>query len=161
MGGRDHEIELSSVLDAQADVVWRRVTGFAGINDELMPLMRMTSPARWRGHSIEDAPTGERVFRSWLLLLGVVPIDYDDICIAEIGPGHRFLERSEMMSASVWEHERTVTDLAEGSCRITDRVRFVPRRAIVGPVLRWFVPRLFAHRHRRLRRRFAGSPEGV
>ena len=95
--------------------------------------------------------------RSWLLLFGVIPIDYDDICIAEIGPGYRFLERSQMMSASTWEHERIVVDELPGTCRITDRVRFTARYAPLGTILRWLVPRVFAHRHDRLQDRYRGA----
>jgi len=72
---------------------------------------------------------GERRFRSWLLLAGVVPIDYDDVVFEEVDPGRRFLERSTLLSQRVWEHERLI-EPALGGCRVTDRVRFVPR-------LRW------------------------
>ena len=50
---------------------------------------------------------GERLFRSWILLFGVLPIDYDDITLVSIEPGRGFHERSSMLSMRVWEHERT------------------------------------------------------
>jgi hypothetical protein len=141
--------------------VWAAVTDLAQINDELMPLMRMTAPRGWKSRSLEQLQPGQRLFRSWLLLLGVVPVDYDDLMIAEIEPGRRFQERSRMMSASVWEHERVVVPTGPESCRVTDRVGFVPRTALHGTVLRRVVPVLFAHRHRRLRRRYgAGRATG-
>jgi hypothetical protein len=149
------EIEFSSLLDARADQVWSQVTDFSGINAELMPILRMTAPREWKDSTLEDVRPGQRLFRSWLLLFGVVPIDYDDLCIAEVGPGYRFLERSQMLSATLWEHERLVVEAASGRCRVTDRVRFTPRWTPLGPLLIWFVPRLFAHRHRRLRARFS------
>lgn len=151
---RPDAIEVSSVLAADAARVWSEAIRFEGINDELMPLLRMTSPRRWRDRSLDDVRRGERLFRSWLLLLGVLPIDYDDIRSAEFWPGHRFLERSRMLSALVWEHERTVTDEAPHGCRVTDRVRFTARFKALRPVLRFVVPRVFAHRHRRLTRRY-------
>lgn len=117
----------------------------------------MTSPRSWRGRTLDEAQPGQRLFRSWLLLIGVIPIDDDDICIAEIGPGYRFLERSEMMSASSWEHDRVVIDGLPGTCRITDRVRFTARWTPLIPALRWFVPRVFAHRHNQLKARYRGS----
>lgn len=150
-----NEFVVSSVLAADAERVWMQVVHFDGVNGELMPLMKMTSPRRWRGLSIKDVQPGQRLFRSWLLLFGLFPVDYDDICIVEVGPGYRFLERSQMVSSSVWEHERVVEEEASGTCRISDRVRFTPRWRLLGPMLRWFVPRLFAHRHRRLNRRFS------
>jgi hypothetical protein len=154
-------LELASDLRAPADEVWAAATDFATINDELWPLMRMTAPTEWQTLSVDRVEPGQRLFRSWLLLLGVLPIDYDDLTISEIGPGHRFQERSRMMSASLWEHERTVAATGPGSCRLTDRVDFVARTALHGMVLHRVVPRVFAHRHRRLRRRYGGAAAAV
>jgi hypothetical protein len=151
------ELELSSLLNARADQVWSEVTTFRGINAELMPILKMTAPRDWKERSLDEVRPGQELFRSWLLLFGVVPIDYDDLGIFEVGPGYRFLERSQLLSAAPWEHERLVEQVTAGSCRVTDRVRFAPRWTPLGPLLGWFVPRLFAHRHRRLRGRFSGA----
>ena len=62
-----------------------------------------------------------------------------------------------LLSAVVWEHERTVVATGGHSCLVTDRVGFTSRTAMPAAVLRRVVPRLFEHRHRRLRRRFGGS----
>ena len=148
-------LEFTSAVRAPAARVWDDVTRLDGINGELMPLMRMTAPREWAGRRIDDARPGQRLFRSWLLLFGLVPVDYDDLGIAEIGPGHRFLERSQMLSAARWEHERVVEEDGADGSRVTDRLRFVPRWRPLGPVLRWFVPIVFTHRHRRLRHRYA------
>jgi hypothetical protein len=125
-----------------------------GINHELRPLLRMTMPASLRGKTIEVVPLGEPLGRSWILLFGLVPVDYDNLGLAERGPGLRFLERSTMLSMNSWEHERTVTP-AEDGCEITDRLTFMLRRplaAVPGSdrLARAIVARLFAHRHRRL-----------
>ena len=153
-----HEIRVTSHLDAPAETVWGYVTTFEGVNSELRPLLRMTTPRDWTRLAPERIRLGERLFRSWLLLFGVLPIDYDDLTIVAMGPGYRFLERSRMMSASVWEHERSVEAMGSDSCRVTDRVSYTPRWRPFGLVLRWFVPALFAHRHRRLRAVF--EPQG-
>jgi hypothetical protein len=89
-----------------------------------------------------------------LLLFGLLPVDYDDLCLAELEPGRRFLERSEMLSMRLWQHERIVEPEGDGA-RVTDRLRFELRRvpaAIPGSarVAAWIVARFFAHRHRRL-----------
>ena len=160
MSGSAGELEVSSVVAADAERVWRDATSLAAINAELMPLLKMTSPRRWSGRTLDEVPLGQRLFRSWLLLLGVIPVDYDDICIIEIGPGYRFLKRSEMMSASTWEHERIVVEELPGTCRITDRVRFTARWLPLGPLLRGFVPRVFAHRHSRRTPRAATPTAG-
>jgi hypothetical protein len=116
--------------------------------------MRMTLPRAARGKTIDELPLGEKVGRSWILLFGLLPFDYDDLCLIERGPGLRFLERSKMLSMSLWEHERTVVPDAEG-CRITDRLTFElrrPLRVIPGSerLAERLIAAIFAHRHRRL-----------
>lgn len=145
--------EISSDLAAPAEVVWRHVTDMAGVNDEMRPLMRMTVPPGLHGSRIGDLPVGRRAGRSWLLLLGVLPVDFDDLTIAEMGPGLRFREESRMLTQSRWEHERSVTAI-EGGSRVRDSLRWQGRIAALGALYELGVPVLFGHRHRRLRRRF-------
>lgn len=148
------EIRRASVLRAPADAVWARVTTLGGINDEFRPLMRMTAPAELREAGLADVPLGERVCRSWILLGGVLPVEYDDLTIVEREDG-RFLERSSMLSQRVWEHERTVTPHPEGAL-LTDRVAFTPRRGVPAGLTERITSAIFAYRHRRLRRRLGG-----
>ena len=42
-----------SIVQANADVVWRRVTDPIGINAELFPILRMSVPNSIRGKGIE------------------------------------------------------------------------------------------------------------
>lgn len=151
---RRAEIALSSELDAQPEALWARITDPAGINDELRPLMRMTVPAGAPDFGLDDPEPG-RIGRSWLLLFGFLPFDYDDLTIVRLEPGRGFLERSSMLSMRLWEHERTLTPLGSGRCRITDRVAWEPRLPLPGALSRRLVLAVFRHRHRRLRLRFA------
>jgi hypothetical protein len=153
-------VEQSTVVPGDAERVWARAITEAGINDELRPILRMTMPARLEGKTIDDVEVGVPLGRSWILLFGLIPVDYDDLQLAELGPGKRFLERSSMLSMSVWQHERSVEPVSEGSCRVTDRLGFELRRPLAwvpgsarfaGAV----VAALFRHRHRRLARAFA------
>ncbi|MBL7493706.1 hypothetical protein I6A60_34925 [Frankia sp. AgB1.9] len=153
------------VVPAAPDAVWARMTSPEGINDELMPVMRMSVPVGLRGKTIDDVPLGERVCRSWLLLFGFVPFEYDDIVIAEREPGRRFRETSTMWSVRRWVHERTVAPHVDGSIvedQITFRLR-CPVGAVPGShrLLGAVLTLLFAHRHRRLRRHFARSAPAV
>ena len=150
------EVRRASIVRAPADAVWARVTTFAGINDEFRPLMRMTAPRALREGSIADMPVGERLCRSWILLGGVLPVEYDDLTLIEVETG-RFLERSSMLTQRVWEHERTVSPHPEGAL-VTDRVAFTPRRGIPAAVTARLVGLTFSYRHRRLQRRFSGRP---
>jgi ligand-binding SRPBCC domain-containing protein len=157
------ELTLASVVAAEAPVVWRRVASAAGINHELMPVLRMTVPRGFRDVTADDLHPGARVGRSYLLLLGVLPFAYDDIAIAELEPGRRFLESSRMLAMRVWQHERAVRPVAGGT-EIRDTVRFVPGVPLrFVPGAGWLVGRalaaLFAHRHRRLLRHFGPAPE--
>jgi hypothetical protein len=140
--------------------VWRRAVTPEGINHELRPWMRMTVPRKLRGRTIDDVEPGQRLGRSWLLLFGLIPFDYDELGLAELGPGFRFLERSTMLSMRRWEHERTVQPGSEGTCEVTDRIAFELRRPLallpgLPSLVRALLARLFAHRHRQLVRYFA------
>ena len=74
-------IELTSKLDAPAGRVWERISTFEGVNDELRPLLRMTAPRHLRTLDPADVHLGERIFRSWVLLFGLLPVDYDDLTL--------------------------------------------------------------------------------
>jgi ligand-binding SRPBCC domain-containing protein len=141
-------------LAASPDAIWARVSTFEGVNDELRPLMRMTAPARVRALDPSQVVLGERIFRSWVLLFGVIPIDYDDLTLIALDPGRGFHERSRMLSMRVWEHERTLDPAGDRATRVSDRLSFEPRLPGSGPLLERIVRATFRHRHRRLRRRF-------
>lgn len=125
------------------------------MNREFRPFLRMTFPSDISDLTAAWQP-GERVFRSWLLFAGLVPIEYDDVVFEEVEPGRRFLERSSMLSQRVWEHERII-EPAPGGSLITDRVRFVPRLPWLGGVYRRVFTAVFRWRHHKLRRLFAGA----
>lgn len=149
-------VEQESVLAAPPDAVWARVSTFEGINDELRPLMRMTAPARVRALDPAEVVLGERIFRSWILLFGLIPIDYDDLSLIALEPGRGFHERSTMLSMRAWEHERWLEADGDGRCRLSDRLSFEPRVGFAGPLLEHFIQMTFRHRHRRLKRYFGG-----
>ncbi|MGH2986042.1 MAG: hypothetical protein ACRDLO_05065 [Solirubrobacterales bacterium] len=155
-------VERSSVLPALAAEVWERAVTEEGINDELSPLLRMTMPPGLRGKTVDTVELGVPLGRSWILLGRVIPVGYDDLCLAELEPGRRFLERSRTLSFSVWQHERVIEGAPEGGCRLTDRLAFELKRplaAIPGAarlataIVGW----LFRHRHRRLARHWAAA----
>jgi hypothetical protein len=145
--------EIATDLAARPEAVWQRVTTPRGFNDELRPLMRMTTPPALRGVTIGDVPVGESLGRSWLLMFGFIPVDFDDLTIAELEPGCRFLERSAMLTQSEWRHERIV-EPQETGCRVTDRLAWQGRTKAFEVLYGLAVPVLFRHRHRRLSQRF-------
>jgi len=152
------EITVVSHLDAPAEVVWEQVISPEGINDEMRPYLRMTLPPGVERLDPESIELGKPIGRSWILLLGLIPFDYDDVTLVRLDPGRGFLERSTMLSQRSWEHERTL-EPRSGACQITDRVRWQPRLGLPGSPLRPAISWFFRHRHRRLRRRFGGKPQ--
>lgn len=150
-------VERRTGLAADAATVWARVTTPEGIAHELRPVLRMTVPPGLRGRTVEDLEPqlGRPLGKAWLLLLGVLPVEYDDMTVVALEPGRSFHERSRMLSLRRWEHERTVVPVGTG-CVVHDRLVFEPRLAILAPVARRVVGALFAHRHRRLAAAFSG-----
>ena len=127
-----------------------------GINAELGPWLRMTVPRGLESLDVGAMRPGP-VGRSWLLLFGLVPVDYDEIGLQRIESGRGFLERSTMLSQRLWEHERKIEAGGEGTV-IVDRIAWEPRLPLPGGLLAPLFAAIFRHRHRRLLRRFGGTP---
>jgi hypothetical protein len=152
-------MELTTRLSAEAARVWEHATSIEGIKYELGPWLTMTVPrgvdAKSFAPQFRDGtlPMPSALGRSWVLLLGAVPIDWDDMVLVELERGRRFLERSSMMSMSVWEHERVVEPAAGGSL-VTDRLAWETRPRMPPALVSRIVRAIFGHRHRRLVERF-------
>jgi ligand-binding SRPBCC domain-containing protein len=147
------EIRVGSELRAGTQEVWERVVTAEGVNAELGPWMRMTVPRGFEDFGIDAVEPGTRIGRSWVLLFGLIPFDYDDLTLERVDPGRGFLERSSMLSMRLWEHERAIEPQGEG-CTITDRLAWEPRLPLPGALMRPVVQAIFRHRHRQLRRHF-------
>lgn len=150
---RGRTFRFESDLAASPDALWAHATSMRGVNHELAPLVRMTYPRSRAVLTANEIRLGERMFRSWILLFGVLPIDWDDLRFVAIEPGRRFLERSAMATQRIWEHERTI-EAIPGGARIADRVRFEPCVAWLGALQAPLFRLVFRWRHARLRRRF-------
>jgi ligand-binding SRPBCC domain-containing protein len=153
---RTGTVTISSHLAAPSEQVWQRITTPEGINHELRPIMRMTLPRGADSLDLDSVPSGTPIGRSWVLLFGLIPFDYSDLCIERLEPGVGFLERSKMLQNEIWEHERTLEPNGDG-CVLTDRLRFKPRGPFSGRVEQPIIRAIFRHRHKRLRRWFADS----
>ena len=57
--------ERTTAVAAPAERVWERIVSKEGINDELMPFMRMTMPRALKGKTIADVEPGQTLGRSW------------------------------------------------------------------------------------------------
>ncbi len=150
----------SSVVAAPREQVWARVVTVAGVSHEFGPLLTMRFPAGLDGRSIAEVPLGRPLGRAWILLAGLLPVEFDDLVILELEAPRFFRERSRLGSCRVWEHHRGLESLPDGSTRVTDTLRAEPRALLPGPVVRAVVGVLFAHRHRRLARTFGRGGVG-
>jgi len=147
--------EVSSALAAPAAEVWAHATSIDGINAELAPWLKMTAPPELRSLSDVEVVLGRPIGRSTVLLFGWLPVDRMELTLVELEPGRRFVERSQVRSQKLWQHERTVEPEGDGGCRLTDRLMFEPR--LGGPLVAAFLRRVFAARHAYLRRTFSGA----
>jgi ligand-binding SRPBCC domain-containing protein len=160
MRARTLGFSLASDLAAPAEVLWAHALTPAGINRELFPLARMTFPRPAERLAFDANHLGKRLCRCWILLLGVLPVDYDDVTLLRVTPGVEFVEVSPMLSQREWQHQRTLAPVAGGT-RLTDTVRFVPRLAALGRPYRAVFAGAFALRHRNLRRMFGSVARGA
>ncbi len=148
------ELTFRSALSAPRDRVWAWVTSVEGISRELSPIVRMTTP---RGvKRIGDVPIepGKPLFRSWILLFGIIPIDRSDLTLLRLEDGRGFVEQSPMLSMSLWRHVRTLEADGERTL-LTDELTFRPRLATA--LTRWFIEKVFHHRHAVLKRHFGSD----
>jgi len=142
-------LTFKSKLAVPAEESWRWAVSVDGIATELRPMLKMSTPRHVKSLLDLDVRLGQRIFRSWIFLFGIIPVDRSDLTLVELEPGRRFLEQSPMFSMLLWRHERIVASIADGST-ITDRLEFRPRFS--KRLTRWFIKKLFTHRHAVLRR---------
>jgi len=145
-------VEISSSLMASRHEVWSVVSTMKGVNAELGPWRRMTYPGEHS--SLADSVPGRTAFRSWVLLLGLVPLDRHTFVFDRVDDDHGFIEESTSWMQRRWRHERELIDHVDGGCVVMDRLLFEPRFALSRLILVGGVRRAFNHRHRRLERRF-------
>lgn len=152
-----HRFEVSTLLPgASLGDVWSRVSRFAGVNDELSPVFRMTFPARFA--SLEAIPAdGHCHLTSTILLFGFLPVDRHRLVLHRIEPLAGFDERSSNFNMKVWTHKRTLTPEV-GGVRVTDECSLEPRIGMLGGLLYAIFSAVFAHRHRRLALTFSQKP---
>ena len=154
-------LQFESQLFASRERVWEWITSTAGISAELWPFFRMTVPRHVRSLADVELTPGTRLFRSYIFLFGVLPIDYSDLTLIELERGRGFVEQSPVGSMKLWRHERRIIDDSPGAetVRLVDRLTFEPRFA--RGLVQWFIRRTFEHRHAVLRQHFRQLPGGT
>jgi ligand-binding SRPBCC domain-containing protein len=150
-------LNFESRLSASAEQVWDWITSVQGISAEMWPFFRMTVPRHISSLQDLQIKPGTRLFRSYFLLLGVLPVDRSDLTLLELRAGRGFIEQSPMASMRLWRHERFIEPCPSvpGAVLLIDRLTFRPRMA--RRFVRWFVRQLFNHRHHVLRTRLGNA----
>ena len=141
-------MSFESDLEAGPDFAWAWITSIDSVSKEMFPFFRMTAPAGMRNIASIAFMPGVPMFRSWILLAGVLPVDFSDLTLVSVTSGVGFVERSRMGSMRSWRHARTITRVGRG-CRVTDVLTFEPR--LGGRFAVMLIRALFNHRHRRLK----------
>lgn len=144
-------VEITSRLAADCPTVWARVTTLEGVNAELAPWLRMTGPWRSSDLDLARAPLNRPWVVSWVLAVGLIPIDRHVLGLERLEPPRGFREHSWSLLHRDWIHERSLDPLPNGGCQLTDRVAFSPRVPLLGELEVLVVGAIFRHRHHRLR----------
>ena len=142
-------LSFESTLAASPETVWAWITSFDGISKEMAPVLQFSTPKGVRDIASISFEPGVPMFRSWIRLGGVLPVDFSDLTLLSLSPGKGFVEQSRMGSMRLWRHERTIFPVETG-CRVTDTLTVEPRFG--GRFAVAFVRRFFTHRHNMLRK---------
>lgn len=138
-------VRTSSVLDADADSVWERLTLPATFLEVTRGLLAMPALAGRADPVVE----GERG-TGWLLLGHVVPLHRHTIEVVRVDDAARRLETEESGGPlRRWHHVLEVEPLGPGRCRYTDTVEL--DAGPLTPVAAASARALYRYRHRRWR----------
>ena len=148
------EFDYTSELRVEADALRKDAFTMKGVNFELFPPIKMTSPKKYSEKSIIEWPKNVGVFKSVLLLGGFIPIDCHSFKFVELEQD-RFEELSSTLMNKVWNHKRTITDSGK-NCLVVDKVSYQSRTPLVGSLMKPIYRYIFEHRHRRLRSKYGG-----
>ncbi len=113
----------------------------------------MTAPRKWHAVRLADWKGGDVLFASWVLFLGVLPVDRHRFGSFAFNPESGFVENSSSWTNRVWQHVRTVQPDGSG-CTVRDSVVFAPRMGWLSGLLRPIYSFVFRHRHQRLVARY-------
>jgi len=148
-------LTFSSTLSISPTVFWAQQS-LATVNYELGPWIHMTAPKKWRAVRLADWQGGDALFASWVLFLGVLPVDRHRFGSFTFKPESGFAENSSSWTNRTWQHVRTVQAAGAG-CTVRDSIVFSPRMVWMAPLLRLIYSFVFSHRHRRLAVRYGAA----
>lgn len=145
-------LKFESKLKATPEQVWKRITSVEGLTSEMWPIFTMTAPKDIKTLDDIYVKADKILFRSWILLGGILPIDFTDLRLKSLDPGKGFVEESNMGSMKYWRHERKIVPAEQGYVFVIDELTFQPKflSGISVKTIKFF----FEHRHKNLRKQF-------
>ena len=146
------EFECTSELRVGAERLRRDAFTMEGVNFELFPIIKMTSPNNYSDKSILEWPKNERIFTSVLLLGCFIPIDCHSFKFVNIEKDG-FEECSSTLMNRGWNHKRTIVDAGKTSL-VIDKVSYQSRAPLIGALMKPVYTYIFEHRHKRLRSKY-------
>ncbi|MFT4099770.1 MAG: hypothetical protein QM674_01820 [Burkholderiaceae bacterium] len=152
-----HQFTFRSELAVSPERFWQSLS-LAAVNEELLPLYRMTASPEILRAPISEWAKREGALKSWILFLGIIPVDRHFFGRIEFTAPTAFVETSSSWLNRSWRHERTAAG-TPGGCELTDRISFEPRFAFLGPLQKILYVAAFRHRHARLGMRYVRAEE--
>jgi len=145
------KIYFQSILNIERKRLWDNIHTFERVNFELFPMMKMTTPSAYKIMPLENFPVNVFVFKSIVLLFGLIPIEVSSIRLKFVKKNEGFIEESKMLLSRDWKHTRNLSNV-DGKCKLEDIIEVRPRWFLLKPVLWVFIKLLFANRHRRVKK---------
>jgi hypothetical protein len=145
--------EMETQLDISSNDLARDTLNMSGVNYEIGPLLKMSSPDIWQSKSITEWPTNQNLFSSNILLLSLIPIDRHYFNFKSID-SFGFKETSKSLINSLWSHERVITSVGSGSV-IKDVIMYKSKLGILDNLFMPIYEAIFKHRHNRLRAKYS------
>ena len=144
--------KIESRVNADIERLYADLLTMDGVNYELMPVVKMTTPSKWASKHLKLWPVGTELFSSVILLFGVIPVDLHRFKLSEVNESG-FKERSSSLTHKEWNHNRTIKS-SGSTCIVTDELEFIPKLGFLGGVLVPVYTAIFKHRHIRLEAKY-------
>ena len=146
-------LELEVTLPISATQLSNDLLSMDGVNAELWPYLKMTTPKDFCANPIDQWPINKNIFTSKVLLLGVLVFDIHQFkfkSVSKMG----FNESSQSLLNSVWCHDRSLKK-HDSHTIVRDVVHYQCRFNLLGWLLKPVYKMLFKHRHKRLIKKYA------
>jgi len=151
------KLQYISTINTNKKELWNSICTFQQLNDELLPVLKMTSPPKYNCIRFENFPIKSYVFVSAILLFRVIPIDRYYVRLMRVIPDSGFVEISKSIFTKKWIHIRKLEE-SSNCCTIIDKLEVVPRCIVFKPLIWLLIKSVFFTRHENLKSRFAIYP---